>query len=92
MKNGRPANIFPLLLGVRHPLARNKIEFEKRYCNARKTRFCPWDTTGAAHLPELRELIGPKLLRKTKVGIGHGIEHGIEHGIGYSIGHVIGYV
>jgi hypothetical protein len=40
MKNGRPSNILPLLISIRHPVARNKIEFEKRYCNARKTAFC----------------------------------------------------
>lgn len=67
MKNGRPANIFPLLLGIRHKVSNNKIEFEKRYCNARKTHFCQWDITGASNLPELRSIIGPSLLRKTKV-------------------------
>lgn len=69
MKNGRPANLYPLLLGIRHSIAANKVEFEKRYCNARKTKFCAWDITGASNLTELRTLIGPQLLRKTKVRI-----------------------
>lgn len=67
MKNGRPSNILPLLIAIRHPIARNKLEFEKRYCNAKKTRFCAWDTSGASNLEELRKNIGPHLLRKTKV-------------------------
>ena len=67
MKNGRPSNILPLLIGIRHPIAYNKIEFEKKYCNAKKTKFCVWDTSGASNLEELRTAIGPYLLRKTKV-------------------------
>ncbi|CAM9198997.1 unnamed protein product, partial [Ectocarpus fasciculatus] len=66
MKNGRPANIYPLLVGIRHEIAKNKIYFEKRYCNARKTKFCPWDISGASNLEELRSLIGNSMLRKSK--------------------------
>ena len=66
LRNGRPANIYPLLVGIRHPVARNKLEFERKYCNARKTKFCPWDITGASNLAELRTTIGPYLMRKTK--------------------------
>lgn len=67
MKNGRPVNLLPLLTGIKHPLASNKMEYEKRYCNAKKTKFCPWDTSGASHLVELQEKLGGKLIRKTKV-------------------------
>jgi len=67
MKNGRPSNLLPLLIAIRHPIARNRLEYEKRYCNARKTSFCAWDTSGASNLAELREKIGPYILRKTKV-------------------------
>lgn len=66
MKNGRPANILPLLTAIRHPIARNKIEFEQRYCNAKKTKFCPWDTSGAINLEELKSKIESHLIRKTK--------------------------
>jgi hypothetical protein len=66
MKNGRPANILPLLIALRHPLGRNRAVFEKRYCDAKKTRFCAWDTSGATNLEELREKIGSSLIRKTK--------------------------
>jgi SNF2 family DNA or RNA helicase len=54
MKNGRPSNIFPLLVAIRHSVSKNKIEFEKKYCNAKKTRFCIWDISGASNLTELR--------------------------------------
>jgi hypothetical protein len=67
MKNGRPVNLLPLLTGIKHPLASNKMEYEKRYCNAKKTKFCPWDTSGASNLVELQEKLGGKLIRKTKV-------------------------
>lgn len=66
MKNGRPCNILPLLMAIRHPIARDKMEFEKRYCDAKKTRFCAWDTSGAKNLDELKKRIGPYMLRKTK--------------------------
>ena len=67
MRNGKPSNIFPLLLGIQHPLTKDKIAFEKRYCNAKKTPFCAWDISGATNLEELRANIGNHLLRKTKV-------------------------
>ena len=67
MKNGRPANLLPLLTAIRHPIASNKVSYEKRYCNARKTKFCPWDTSGASNLVELQERLGGKIIRKTKV-------------------------
>jgi SNF2 family DNA or RNA helicase len=67
MKNGRPCNLLPLLIAIRHPIANNRIEFEKRYCNARRTRYCAWDITGATNLTELRDKVGGFLMRKTKV-------------------------
>lgn len=67
MKNGRPCNLLPLLVAIRHPIAASRVTYEKRYCNARKTRFCAWDTSGASNLGELRAKIGPYILRKTKV-------------------------
>eukprot|EP01035_Chromulina_nebulosa_P008580 gene8580-11631_t len=66
MKNGRPANLLPLLVAIRHPIATNRMEYEQRYCNAKKTRFCPWDTSGASNLQELKQTIGPFILRKIK--------------------------
>lgn len=66
VKNGRPANLFPLLVAMKHPLGKNQRAFEKRYCNARETRWTKWDITGAAHLEELHELIADSLLRRMK--------------------------
>jgi hypothetical protein len=37
-----------------------------RYCAARKTRFKPWDISGAAHLRELHEKVTDAVLRRTK--------------------------
>ncbi len=33
IKNGRPVNLFPLLLATRHALASNRKAYELRYCN-----------------------------------------------------------
>jgi hypothetical protein len=66
VKNGRPANLFPLLVAMKHPLAANKTAYEKRYCEARETRWTKWDVTGAAHLEELHSLIADSLLRRMK--------------------------
>lgn len=67
LKNGRPANLYPLLIAIRHSISFNKIEFEKRYCNAKKTIFSSWDINGCSNLEELRNKIGEYLIRKTKV-------------------------
>lgn len=66
MKNGRPANLFPLLYAIKHPITNNKIEYEKRYCDAKKTLFNPWDVNGASNLKELRSRVEGHILRKTK--------------------------
>lgn len=66
VKNGRPANLFPLLVAMKHPLARDKSAFEKRYCDAHPTKWTKWDVTGAAHLEELHGLIADSLLRRMK--------------------------
>jgi SNF2 family DNA or RNA helicase len=66
LKNGRPANLFPLLQATRHPLAANKRQYEARYCAAHATRFTAWDTTGAAHLDELHQKIQHIMIRRTK--------------------------
>ena len=67
MKNGRPVNLYPLLVAIRHPISFHKLEYEKRYCNAKKTPFCAWDTSGVSNLAELKAKVGQSLLRKTKV-------------------------
>lgn len=66
MKNGRPAELYTQLKMVGHPIARDKKGFEKKYCSAKATRFCQWDTTGASNLDTLNERIKDKVLRRTK--------------------------
>lgn len=66
IKNGRPANLFPLLVAAKHSLAKNKSAFEKRYCDAKPTKWTKWDVTGAAHLEELHSLVSDSLLRRMK--------------------------
>lgn len=66
IKNGRPINLLPLLQACNHPIAAKKSDYEIRYCDAKPTRFCPWDTTGAAHLDELSAKVKDVMLRITK--------------------------
>ena len=71
-KNGRPSNIYPLLLACKHPLVyieksdgspahdqikKKRLDFEKRYCAAQTTEYSQWDVTGAAYLDELHRKI-----------------------------------
>lgn len=66
IKNGRPANLFPLLRAIKHPLSNNRRQYEIRYCNAQATRWNPWDVTGAAHLDELHARLDGSMMRRTK--------------------------
>ncbi len=66
IKNGRPANLFPLLVATKHDLAADRRRFERHYCAAGATRWSKWDVTGAAHLDELHEQIADRMLRRMK--------------------------
>lgn len=66
MKNGKPSNLLPILKSIRHPIVDNRKDFERRYCNAKPTAFCPWDVSGASNLEELNIKISDRMLRRTK--------------------------
>lgn len=66
IKNGRPSNLFPLLVATQHTLAKNRREFELRYCQAKASRWSKWDTSGAAHLDELHAKTRDIILRRLK--------------------------
>jgi SNF2 family DNA or RNA helicase len=66
IKNGRPVNLFPLLVGARHPLGADRRSYEKRYCNAGPTRWSRWDTTGCSYLEELHAKVSDSILRRMK--------------------------
>lgn len=66
IKNGRPANLFSLLLAIKHPLAQDRKSYEIRYCAAGPTRWTKWDVTGAAHLDELHRKLADGVLRRMK--------------------------
>lgn len=70
LKNGRPVNLYPLLLASGHPLGRDQRGYETRYCagfhrDVGRGRMA-WDTTGAAHLDELAVKSQDVILRRTK--------------------------
>jgi len=69
MKNGRPAQLFPLLAAIGHPLGANQRAFEERYClghwreqGGRRL----WQASGATQLEELQRLVRPLLLHRSK--------------------------
>lgn len=66
LKNGRPANLYPLLLACKHKLAADRRYYERRYCDAKETRWSRWDTTGASNLTELHANTRDIILRRTK--------------------------
>lgn len=69
IKNGRPVNLFPLLLAANHPLTTNRFDYQKRYCNAHHKSIgkkSVWDVTGASHLDELAKKTEDVILRRTK--------------------------
>jgi len=69
MKNGRPAQLLPLLAAIGHPLARDRRAFEERYCQGHwreKNGRRLWQADGASHLEELRQLVRPLLLHRSK--------------------------
>jgi len=69
IKNGRPVNLFPLLLACGHPVANDKWGYERRYCAGHQTTIrgkSIWDNTGASHLKELSEKTEDVILRRTK--------------------------
>jgi SNF2 family DNA or RNA helicase len=69
MKNGRPAQLFPLLAAIAHPLARDQRAFEERYCQGHWREsggVRHWQAQGATHLEELHRLTRPLLLHRRK--------------------------
>lgn len=69
MKNGRPAQLFPLLAAIGHPLAADQRAFEERYCQGHwreQAGVRHWQAQGASHLEELRRLTRPLLLHRRK--------------------------
>jgi len=79
IKNGRPVNLYPLLVAINSPIADDKKAYEIRYCEASLQRYKltdaktkekvireVWETKGASNLPELHERLKPFLLRRMK--------------------------
>lgn len=66
MKNGRPANLFPLLYALDHRLTQDKRWYERYFCAAHATPWTSWDISGAAHLDRLHREIKDILLRRRK--------------------------
>ena len=66
MRGGRPSNLYPLLVAIGHPLAKNRNQYELRYCDAKATHFTRWDITGASNLTELHMRTNRSILRRQK--------------------------
>lgn len=67
VKNGRPSNLYPLLVAIRHPIARNRQFFYNRYCKVKKEKGRKKAvTTGGSNLIELHNFIMDNIFVKTK--------------------------
>lgn len=69
MKNGRPAQLFPLLAAIGHPLGVDQRAFEERYCQGHWREQAGrrhWHAAGATQLEELQRLVRPLLLHRSK--------------------------
>jgi SNF2 family DNA or RNA helicase len=70
MKNGKPANLFPLLRAVRHPFGDYQKEYEKYFCDGKDKSFgrgrVVWDASGCSNLEQLKEHISSHVLHMTK--------------------------
>jgi SNF2 family DNA or RNA helicase len=69
MKNGRPVQLLPLLEAIGHPLARDRRQFEERYCQGHwreQGGRRVWQANGASQLEELQRLVRPLLLHRRK--------------------------
>ncbi|MCP9890181.1 DEAD/DEAH box helicase [Cyanobium sp. Aljojuca 7D2] len=69
MKNGRPAQLFPLLAAIGHPLARDQRAFEELFCQGHWREQGGrrlWQASGASHLEELQRLVRPLVLHRRK--------------------------
>ncbi len=69
MKNGRPAQFFPLLAAIEHPLAIDQRQFETLFCQGhwrQQGGQQRWEAKGASQLEELRRLTRPLVLHRRK--------------------------
>ncbi len=69
MKNGRPAQLFPLLAAIGHPLARDQRAFEEVFCQGHwreQGGRRVWQANGASHLDQLQRLVRPLVLHRRK--------------------------
>ncbi|WP_255088606.1 MULTISPECIES: DEAD/DEAH box helicase [unclassified Synechococcus] len=69
MKNGRPSQLFPLLVAIGHPLGRDQQDFEQRYCQGHCRQVNGqqrWQARGAERLDELQDLTRPLMLHRRK--------------------------
>jgi SNF2 family DNA or RNA helicase len=69
MKNGRPAQLFPLLAAIDHPLGRRQRVYEELFCQGHwrdQGGRWVWQATGASNLAELQRLTRPLVLHRRK--------------------------
>jgi SNF2 family DNA or RNA helicase len=70
MKNGKPANLFPLLKAVKHPFGNHQRAYEAQFCGGRDMSNGIgrplWVATGATNLDQLRVLTKSHMLHMTK--------------------------
>jgi hypothetical protein len=77
LKNGTPANLFPLLRAVGHPLAASQRDYEAHFCDGRYHSYGGrqpvWKAAGARNLDQLRELSSSHVLYLSKEDVLRGL-------------------
>jgi hypothetical protein len=77
LKNGTPANLFPLLRAVGHPLAASQRDYEAHFCDGRYHSYGGrqpvWKAAGARNLDQLRELSSSHVLYLSKEDVLKGL-------------------
>jgi SNF2 family DNA or RNA helicase len=69
IKNGRPINLYPLLLACQHPLSDDLSKYERKYCDAYYKpigRKQVYDVSGASNLDDLHKKTKDIILHKKK--------------------------
>lgn len=87
----KPLNYYSLLKLIKHPVAKNWVNFVQRYCNAVQNFYGQWETGGASNLEELHRLTQDVFLRRLKTNIGMDMPDKVRTPVFYELKNTKGY-
>lgn len=89
--DNRPADYYNLLKMIKHPIAKNWIEYVTRYCDGRQNVWGQWETDGASNLEELHNFTKDIFLRRLKTNAGIDMTEKIRRPIFFELKNKKGY-